>query len=114
MICDNYKEKIKSIIVKTLYIDIDAINVTNNTLISEDLGADSLDGVELIMEFEKEFDITISDELAENFLSKKPTVGDAIKFIEVKTGESTLSSKQKFIKNQIEKGKVKFLEVNYG
>ena len=49
-----------------------------NSIVSNDLGADSLDTVELIMEFEKEFNIQIPDEEAE----KIQTVGEAIKYIE--------------------------------
>lgn len=53
-------------------------DVTPEKRLSEDLGLDSLDGIELIMEFEKEFDISISDEQ----LSKISTVGDIIKLVE--------------------------------
>jgi len=52
--------------------------VTNQANFTNDLGADSLDTVELIMEFEKAFELTIPDEAAE----KISTVGDAIKYIE--------------------------------
>ena len=67
---------IKAIIVDKLTVDEN--EVTPAAEFSKDLGADSLDTVELIMEFEKEFGITIPDEDAE----KIATVGDAIDYIE--------------------------------
>lgn len=72
----NIGEKVKAIIVDKL--GVDAKEVTNEASFTNDLGADSLDTVELIMEFEKEFNIAIPDDAAE----KITTVGDAIKFIE--------------------------------
>ena len=69
-------EKVKSIIVDKL--GVDESEVTNEASFTNDLGADSLDTVELIMEFEKEFDISIPDEQAENI----QTVGQAIEFLE--------------------------------
>lgn len=68
--------KVKSIIVDKLGVDENV--VTPEASFTNDLGADSLDTVELIMELEKEFDIQIPDEAAE----KIATVGDAIAFIE--------------------------------
>ena len=68
--------RVKAIIVDKLTVDEN--EVTPAAEFSKDLGADSLDSVELIMEFEKEFDITIPDEDAE----KITTVGDAITYIE--------------------------------
>ena len=68
--------KVKEIIVDKLTVD--EAEVTPTAEFSKDLGADSLDTVELIMEFEKEFGITIPDEDAE----KITTVGDAISYIE--------------------------------
>ena len=70
--------KVKAIIVDKLVID--ESEVTNNSNFMSDLGADSLDTVELIMEFEKEFDLQIPDDDAE----KITTVGEAIKYIEEK------------------------------
>ena len=70
------KSKVISIIVDKL--GVDEGEVTNEASFTNDLGADSLDTVELIMEFEKEFDIQIPDDQAENIA----TVGQAIKFIE--------------------------------
>ncbi|MBI1831793.1 MAG: acyl carrier protein [Planctomycetes bacterium] len=61
--------------------------VTRNTSFQEDMGADSLDIVELVMELEEEFDITIPDEEAE----KIKTVGQAIDYIEAKLKEKGLS-----------------------
>ena len=68
--------KVKEIIKEKLSVEADAI--TENASFTNDLGADSLDTVELIMEFEKEFGITIPDEKAETI----QTVGDAINYIE--------------------------------
>ncbi len=68
--------RVKAIIVDKLTVDEN--EVTPAVEFSKDLGADSLDTVELIMEFEKEFGITIPDEDAE----KITTVGDAITYIE--------------------------------
>ena len=68
--------KVKAIIVDKLVID--ESEVTNDSNFMSDLGADSLDTVELIMEFEKEFDVQIPDDEAE----KITTVGEAIKYLE--------------------------------
>ena len=68
--------KVKAIIIDKL--GVDEGEVTDNASFTNDLGADSLDTVELIMEFEKEFDIQIPDDKAENIA----TVKDAISFIE--------------------------------
>ena len=68
--------KVKEIIVDKL--GVDEADVTPEASFTNDLGADSLDTVELIMEFEKAFEITIPDDKAE----KIATVGDAIVFIE--------------------------------
>lgn len=69
-------ERVTSIIVDKL--GVDESEVTKEASFTNDLGADSLDTVELIMEFEKEFDISIPDEKAE----KITTVGDAISYLE--------------------------------
>ncbi len=69
-------DRVKKIIVDKLGVDL--ANVTNDANFIQDLGADSLDTVELIMEFEKEFEVSIPDEQAE----KITTVGDAIAFLE--------------------------------
>ena len=68
--------KVKAIIVDNLCVD--EKDVTLEASFTNDLGADSLDTVELIMELEKEFDIQIPDEEAEKIV----TVGDAVSFIE--------------------------------
>lgn len=68
--------KVKAIIVDKLGVDEN--EVTPTASFTNDLGADSLDTVELIMEFEKEFGITIPDDAAEKISS----VGDAIAYIE--------------------------------
>ena len=72
----NVAEKVKAIIVDKL--GVDESEVTNEANFINDLGADSLDTVELIMEFEKEFDIQIPDDKAEAIA----TVGDAVSFID--------------------------------
>ena len=69
-------QKVKSIIVDKL--GGEESEVVNEASFTNDLGADSLDTVELIMEFEKEFDIQIPDDQAENI----STVGQAISYIE--------------------------------
>ena len=68
--------RVKSIIVDKLGVDENEVAIEAS--FTNDLGADSLDTVELIMEFEKEFNIAVPDDQAENI----QTVGDAIKFIE--------------------------------
>jgi acyl carrier protein len=73
---NDIEETVKSIIVEKL--GVDEADVTTDASFTNDLGADSLDTVELIMEFEKEFDLTIPDEEAEEIA----TVGDAIEYLE--------------------------------
>ena len=72
----NIAERVKKIVVDKLGVDESLVVAEAN--FNNDLGAGSLDTVELIMEFEKEFDLTIADEQAE----KITTVGQAIKFLE--------------------------------
>ena len=69
-------DKVIEIIVDKL--NVDASEVTETASFTNDLGADSLDTVELIMEFEKVFDINIEDEVSQNI----QTVGDAISHIQ--------------------------------
>ena len=69
-------DKIKKIIVD--HLGVDATKVTEEASFIDDLGADSLDTVELVMAFEEEFGAEISDSEAEKIL----TVGDAIRFVE--------------------------------
>ena len=71
--------KVKAIIVDKL--GVDEAEVTSTASFTDDLGADSLDTVELIMEFEKEFDLQIPDDEAE----KITTVGEAIEYITSRT-----------------------------
>ena len=77
-IMSEISEKVKAIIVDKL--SVSESEVTPEASFTNDLGADSLDTVELIMEFEKVFDITIPEDQSESI----STVGDAIKFIESK------------------------------
>lgn len=72
--------KVKEIIVNKL--GVEESQVTENASFINDLGADSLDTVELIMEFEKTFDVTIEDEEAE----KIQTVGDAVNYLSANAG----------------------------
>lgn len=72
---DNLFEKVKEIVVEQLGVEEE--EVSENSSFVDDLGADSLDLVELIMALEEEFDMEIPDEDAE----KISTVGDAIKYI---------------------------------
>ena len=75
------EEKVKDIIVEELGVEREKL--TSEASFMEDLGADSLDTVELVMAFEKEFDIDIPDEEAE----KLRTVGDAMKYLHEKIGK---------------------------
>jgi len=70
------EEKVKAIIVDKLGVDKNEVTMEAN--FSTDLNADSLDTVDLIMEFEKEFNITIPEEETQNIA----TVGDAVRFVE--------------------------------
>ena len=72
-------DRVKDIVVEHLGVEKD--KVSENSSFIDDLGADSLDTVELVMAFEEEFGSEISDSEAEKIL----TVGDAIKFIESKS-----------------------------
>ncbi|MBC5788318.1 MULTISPECIES: acyl carrier protein [Clostridiaceae] len=74
-------EKVVSIIADQL--DVEEEKVTMEAAIADDLGADSLDVVDLVMSLEEEFNIEIPDEEVENI----KTVGDIVKFIEEKTEE---------------------------
>jgi acyl carrier protein len=73
--------KVKAIIVEKL--GVDESEVTPEASFTNDLGADSLDTVELIMELEKEFNVSIPDEQAENIT----TVGQAINYLEDQVGK---------------------------
>ena len=76
-------EKVKAIIVDKLSVDAEGVKAEAS--FANDLGADSLDTVELIMEFEKAFNITIPDEEASD---KIQPVGDAIAYIQAKVDEA--------------------------
>lgn len=69
-------DKVKEIIAEQLDVDADTVTVTSN--IQDDLGADSLDVVDLVMSLEEEFDMEIPDEAVANI----KTVGDIVKYIE--------------------------------
>ena len=69
-------ERVKKIVIE--HIGVDADKVTDGASFIDDLGADSLDTVELVMAFEEEFGVEIPDDAAETIL----TVGDAVKFID--------------------------------
>ncbi len=75
---NDIESRVKAIIVEKL--GVDESDITSEASFTNDLGADSLDTVELIMEFEKAFDITIPDEDAE----KIGTVGDAVSYVSSK------------------------------
>ncbi len=77
------EEKVKDIIVEELGVERDKLSADASFM--EELGADSLDTVELVMAFEKEFDIDIPDEEAE----KLRTVGDAMKYLHEKVGDAS-------------------------
>ena len=76
---DEISSKVKKIVAD--HLGIDEAKVNDDSSFIDDLGADSLDTVELVMAFEEEFGAEISDSEAEKIL----TVGDAIKFIESKS-----------------------------
>jgi acyl carrier protein len=80
-VTENLEERVKKIIVEQLAVD--AAEVTPQSQFVQDLGADSLDTVELVMALEEEFDIEIPDEDAE----KIKTVGMAIEYIKEKSGK---------------------------
>ena len=69
-------DRVKKIVVE--HLGVDEGKVTENASFIDDLGADSLDTVELVMAFEEEFGIEIPDDAAESIV----TVGDAVKYIE--------------------------------
>ena len=77
---DNIESRVTAIIVEKL--GVDESEISRDASFTNDLGADSLDTVELIMEFEKEFDITIPDEDAEQI----GTVGNAVDYVSEKAG----------------------------
>lgn len=72
----NTTERVKKIVVE--HLGVNPVKVTDGASFTRDLGADSLDTVELVMAFEEEFDIQFPND-AEDFIR---TVGDAVKFID--------------------------------
>ena len=78
---ENVSNKVKKIVAD--HLGVEEEKVTDQANFIDDLGADSLDTVELVMAFEQEFGSEISDSEAEKIL----TVGDAIKFIESKSSQ---------------------------
>lgn len=77
-IMSDIAERVKKIVVE--HLGVDAAKVTDNASFIDDLGADSLDTVELVMAFEEEFEVEIPDDAAEKIV----TVKDAVAFIEQK------------------------------
>lgn len=71
-------DRVKKIVIE--HLNVEAEKVTENASFIDDLGADSLDTVELVMAFEEEFNVEIPDDAAESIV----TVGDAVKFINAK------------------------------
>ena len=69
-------ERVKKIVIQ--HLGVDAEKVVDNADFIDDLGADSLDRVELVMAFEEEFGVEIPDDAAESIV----TVGDAVRFVE--------------------------------
>ncbi len=80
------EQRVKEIIVNQLNVNEEQITVEASFL--DDLGADSLDTVELIMAFEEEFKDEINGEIPESDAEKLQTVGDVIKYIEEKSSAS--------------------------
>ena len=79
---ENIKDVVKAIVAEKLGVELE--QVVDSANFQGDLGADSLDIVELVMDFEKKFDIEISDDEAGDNIQ---TVADAIKYIETKVAE---------------------------
>ena len=75
------EEKVKNLVVTQLGVDASKVNIDSSFI--DDLGADSLDTVELVMAFEEEFDLEIADEDAQ----KMRTVSDAIEYLKDKVSE---------------------------
>jgi acyl carrier protein len=73
-------ERVKKIVVE--HLNVDADKVVDSANFMDDLGADSLDTVELVMAFEEEFNVEIPDDAAETI----QTVGDAVRFLEKSAG----------------------------
>ncbi len=76
-------DRVKKIVIE--HLGVDAEKVVDNANFIEDLGADSLDTVELVMAFEEEFGVEIPDDAAETIV----TVGDAVRFLDKATATSS-------------------------
>lgn len=74
-------DRVKTIVVE--HLGVDAAKVSDNASFIDDLGADSLDTVELVMAFEEEFGVEIPDDAAETIL----TVGDAVGFLKKESSD---------------------------
>jgi acyl carrier protein len=81
----NVSEKVKKILID--HLGVDAEKITPKARFAEDLGADSLDAIELVIAFEEQFGCEIPDNVAESI----QTVGDAIKFLEQNANSSARS-----------------------
>jgi len=81
-------DRVKKIVIE--HLNVEAEKVTENASFIDDLGADSLDTVELVMAFEEEFNVEIPDDAAESIV----TVGDAVKFIKGKSEALSAHSKR--------------------
>lgn len=77
----NLDERVKNLVITQLGVDAEKVNVNSSFI--DDLGADSLDTVELVMAFEEEFDLEISDDDAQ----KMQTVNDVIEYLKDKVSE---------------------------
>jgi len=77
---NSIEDRVKKIVVE--HLGVDAEKVSKDASFIDDLGADSLDTVELVMAFEEEFGVEIPDDAAETIL----TVGDAVRFLEKGAG----------------------------
>ena len=84
----NIEAKVKEIIVEQLGVNADQVKPEAKMI--EDLGADSLDAVELVMAIEEEFQFTISDDDAERLV----TVGDVVRYVETKTKTDRVKAEQ--------------------
>lgn len=77
----NLDERVKNLVITQLGVDAEKVNINSSFI--DDLGADSLDTVELVMAFEEEFDLEISDDEAQ----KMQTVNDVIEYLKDKVSE---------------------------
>ena len=92
-------ERVKKIVVEHLGVDAD--KVVDNANFIDDLGADSLDTVELVMAFEEEFGVEIPDDQAETIV----TVGDAVKFLEKASARQVTAIAVAYVARASEEGR---------